>query len=169
MKLREHINLFEQDVVGENDKNFLISGYATTDGSGLWSSAIKKLHVEIHADFYLWSDDINEDTLKKIMKDKIPLDVATHYFSGLADAFSGFINIYFDITEWDVTQLGLIYTDYGFMKDAHKLVKAAGIKNYDDFGYSEQGTQTPDAVNCDVGSALIFELIQSGYPYKTYD
>jgi len=62
----------------------------------------------------------------------------------------GELCVYFNTKDWDVNQLGLIYTDKQFMRELQAFLDAQGLVGTD-VSYSEQGMQGDDYVSCDVG------------------
>jgi hypothetical protein len=66
----------------------------------------------------------------------------------------GELRVYFDVRNWDVDKLGLIYTDRAFMTSLQRRLDKMGLVGAD-VGYSEQGMQGTDYVSCDVGEDFI--------------
>jgi hypothetical protein len=66
----------------------------------------------------------------------------------------GELRVYFDTMDWDIDNLGLIYTDKLFLKELKAALAEAGLKA-DNIDYSEQGMQGRDFVSLDVGSGFI--------------
>ena len=91
-----------------------------TSGMGLWSNAIKEV---------------------KTTKYSVPYTNAERDF--------GELRVYFDTSDWDVEQDGLIYTDPAFLES----IRVAFGTN--DIDYSEQGMQGDNYVSLDVGPKFI--------------
>jgi hypothetical protein len=66
----------------------------------------------------------------------------------------GELRVYFDVRNWNVDKLGLIYTDRAFMTSLQRRLDKMGLAGAD-VGYSEQGMQGTDYVSCDVGEQFI--------------
>ncbi len=66
----------------------------------------------------------------------------------------GELRVYFDVRNWNVNKLGLIYTDRAFMTSLQRRLTKLGLTGAD-VGYSEQGMQGDDYVSCDVGAEFI--------------
>jgi hypothetical protein len=66
----------------------------------------------------------------------------------------GELRVYFDVRNWNVDKLGLIYTDRAFMTSLQRRLDKMGLAGAD-VGYSEQGMQGTDYVSCDVGADFI--------------
>jgi hypothetical protein len=66
----------------------------------------------------------------------------------------GELRVYFDVRNWDVNKLGLIYTDRAFMNSLQRRLTKLGLAGTD-VSYSEQGMQGTDYVSCDVGADFI--------------
>lgn len=60
------------------------------------------------------------------------------------------LRVYFDPTEWDVGEKGLIYTDQLFLAMLKDYLKADGKSYWNMVGYSEQGMQGEDYVSLDI-------------------
>jgi hypothetical protein len=65
----------------------------------------------------------------------------------------GELRVYFNTTDWDVRQDGLIYTDDKFLVELQLYLESAGLTVFAD--YSEQGMQGPNYVSCDVGPSFL--------------
>ena len=72
----------------------------------------------------------------------------------------GELQVYFNTATWDVSKLGLIYTDKQFMRELKELLVQ---KDFDtsDLSYSEQGMQGDAYVSCDVGECFINTFMQN--------
>jgi hypothetical protein len=66
----------------------------------------------------------------------------------------GELRVYFDVRNWNVEKLGLIYTDHAFMTSLQRRLTKMGLAGAD-VSYSEQGMQGDDYVSCDVGAEFI--------------
>ena len=66
----------------------------------------------------------------------------------------GELRIYFDVSTWDVTKDGLIYTDRQFEREMRDYLTVQDLAG-DDVCYSEQGMQGDDYVSCDVGKRFL--------------
>jgi hypothetical protein len=66
----------------------------------------------------------------------------------------GELRVYFDVRNWNVEKLGLIYTDRAFMTSLQRRLDKMGLVGAD-VSYSEQGMQGEDYVSCDVGADFI--------------
>jgi hypothetical protein len=66
----------------------------------------------------------------------------------------GELRVYFDVRNWNVDKLGLIYTDRAFMNSLQQRLAKMGLAGTD-VSYSEQGMQGQDYVSCDVGEQFI--------------
>ena len=66
----------------------------------------------------------------------------------------GELRVYFDVRNWNVNKLGLIYTDRAFMNSLQRRLDKMGLAGTD-VSYSEQGMQGDDYVSCDVGADFI--------------
>jgi hypothetical protein len=75
------------------------------------------------------------------------------------DGTFGELRAYFDPTEWDVDNDGLIYTDSAWMSGFRECIKTLGFSDeaVDDISYSEAGMQGDNYVSMDVGSDFIRE------------
>ena len=103
---------------------------ANTTGDGYWSDAVRPVHVK-QISMYLFNVDhgYNED-----------------------------VGIYYDENTWNNKNLGLIYTDKGFLEEVRKqLVQVLGPSGAD-IDYSEQGMQENGRVSCDAGKKFIRAL-----------
>ena len=76
------------------------------------------------------------------------------YVSDEDEGDFGELRVYFDVRNWNVDKLGLIYTDRAFMTSLQQRLDKMGLAGAD-VGYSEQGMQGTDYVSCDVGAEFI--------------
>jgi hypothetical protein len=69
------------------------------------------------------------------------------------------IRVFFDVRDWDVMRLGLIYTDSGWLTGFQSLLRAQGFSERaaEAVEYSEQGMQGRDFVSLDAGGPFIDE------------
>ena len=104
-----------------------------TNGRGYWSSTAKAVRV-------------NELKLTYVSDD--------YDFGELC--------VYFNTDDWDIDELGFIYTDKQFMSELHELLVAQGFtaEAAADVSYSEQGMQGKRYVSCDVGERFVSEYLQ---------
>lgn len=65
------------------------------------------------------------------------------------DQTFGSLNVYFDTATWDVSELGLIYTDNLWIHELRIYLDSLGLNSHN-ISYSEQGLQGRDYVNLDV-------------------
>ena len=102
-----------------------------TDGKGYWSSTAKAVRIEQLVLSYVADEQ--------------------HY---------GELRVYFNAADWDISALGLIYTDSKFMRELRKMLVAQGFSKQAaaDVMYSEQGMQGKRYVSCDVGAVFIAEF-----------
>jgi hypothetical protein len=63
------------------------------------------------------------------------------------------LRVYFNTEDWDVKQLGLIYTDSQFLIELKQLLRDNMLS--DDVEYSEQGMQGVDYVSLDVSDDFV--------------
>jgi hypothetical protein len=70
------------------------------------------------------------------------------------EADFGELRVYFNTQDWDVDEVGLIYTDSKFIAEVKEIFKAAGFDS-SDISYSEQGMQGDDYVSMDVGQKFL--------------
>jgi hypothetical protein len=70
----------------------------------------------------------------------------------------GELCVHFDRNDWDVDQLGLIYTDRLFLSELQQYLTDQGLAG-DDVHYSEQGMQADTYVSLDVGAEFIASWI----------
>jgi hypothetical protein len=63
---------------------------------------------------------------------------------------------------WDVSTMGLIYTDKQFKRELREYLVSLGFTQAeaDDVEYSEQGMQGDSYVSCDVGAVFIAGLMR---------
>ena len=73
----------------------------------------------------------------------------------------GELCVHFDRQDWDVDQLGLIYTDPLFLSELQQYLTEQGLAG-DDVHYSEQGMQGDTYVSLDVGAEFIASWIAQG-------
>lgn len=106
-------------------KSLKINEELLTDGRGLWSNVAMNVQI-------------NELSLNYINDD---------------ESF-GELCVYFNSTNWDITDNGLIYTDPLFLKLLRKLLINLGFKGKD-VTYSEQGMQGYDYVSFDCGKKFL--------------
>ena len=68
------------------------------------------------------------------------------------DASTGGIRAYFDPKSWQVDQIGLIYTDPGFISGLRAALAEhfAGFTNWERLDYTEQGMQGDDYVSLEL-------------------
>lgn len=92
----------------------------------------------------LWSNKV-----RKVKTTKLQLDTMQD-----GDHRWGELRVFFDTDTWDPSELGLIYTDKGFMDDLRGCLDVVGLCDHD-VDYSEQGMQGDDYVSCDVGEQFI--------------
>jgi len=71
------------------------------------------------------------------------------------------LRAYFNPKDWDVNQVGLIYTDRQWMVEFRNGLVAAGFSRAaaDDVDYSEQGMQGDNYVSMDVEETFIREWL----------
>jgi hypothetical protein len=67
----------------------------------------------------------------------------------------GELRVKFDLSTWDVTNDGLIYTDELFMSYLRNNLYVFLGAAADDVSYSEHGMQDKDYVSCDVGATFL--------------
>tara|TARA_R110002051_G_C8364928_1_gene442514 strand:+ start:171 stop:527 length:357 start_codon:yes stop_codon:yes gene_type:complete len=80
------------------------------------------------------------------------------------ETFGGNAQFHFNKEDWDVHELGLIYTDEGFLDDVYTTLEQSGFKNIlDHINYSEQGMQGDDYVDFDASIELVKEAQQLGF------
>lgn len=127
-------------------KKYIAQGTANIAGDGLWSEthrwSVQGLRIKLLPEDIFWFDEVDEIGNPILV---------------------GNINAYFDPRDWNVKELGLIYTDSEFEKDVRQILKTAGFRYYRDLAYSEQGMQGSDYVNFDVGRKLATELDTKGF------
>ena len=71
----------------------------------------------------------------------------------------GELRVYFDTSDWDTIEHGLIYTDRLFMQGLKSYLTSRGF-DATEVDYSEMGMQGRNYVSCDVGQTFI-ESFQS--------
>jgi hypothetical protein len=100
-------------------------------GNGLWSSSNKTISIS-KMEVHYWTD----------------------YWVDINDAPKwGELRVFFHKKIWDVSKLGLIYTDTLFLKELKIHLKKLKIEGYVD--YSEQGMQGNNYVSLDVDRQFI--------------
>lgn len=107
-------------------------GICTTNGLGYWSSISKPVPIQrIELAWYNKTMDFGE------------------------------LRVYFDISDWDITKDGLIYTDPQWESEFKELLKSIGFSQEaaNDVNYSEQGMQNIKYVSLDVGLPFIREAV----------
>jgi hypothetical protein len=113
-----------------------------------------------------WNKTPREITVTKLEVDYISKDL--NY---------GELLVYFDPKEWDITQLGLIYTDPQWIKDFQELLQKLGFSNdaVNDIHYGSHGSQGIDFVSIDIGNIFIREVgckvcncLQINLKYQNY-
>ena len=69
----------------------------------------------------------------------------------------GELRAYFDPSTWNVNDLGLIYTDYGWLDEFKTALEKLGFGDaaVNDIEFSEQGMQGDDYVSMDIGHAFL--------------
>lgn len=97
----------------------------STNGTGYWSNTAKAVEI---VDMYVCC--VGED------KD------------------FGELRVVFNTQDWDVNELGLIYTDKLFLAEMRAFLNAHGLAGAD-VEYSEQGMQDEEFVSCDIGEKFI--------------
>ena len=72
----------------------------------------------------------------------------------------GELCIHFTADSWDVSTMGLIYTDKQFKAELREYLVSLGFTQAEanDVEYSEQGMQGDNYVSCDVGAVFIAGL-----------
>lgn len=107
-------------------------GFCSTNGKGFWSNAEKSVPVQ-------------KIEIKYLNKEKD----------------FGELVAYFLPSDWDITKLGLIYTDPLWMQDFQRLLVNIGFSDdaSKDVNYSEQGMQNPLYVSMDVGEVFLREAL----------
>lgn len=98
-----------------------------TTGKGLWSQhqkSVKVTHMELE-----------------------------HWMGGY-DEWHGELRVYFDTSTWNTKEVGIIYTDPGFMGAMRAFLMGAGLAAFD-CDYSESGMQGDDYVSCDAGHEFV--------------
>lgn len=108
-------------------------GYCQTDGSGLWSHAVRVVKITGLDLAYLDEDSLIESTF-------------------------GELRAYFDEDSWYADD-GLIYTDESWMTDFRRMLRQMGFSERasEAVDYSEAGMQGRDYVSMDVGDPFIIE------------
>lgn len=117
----------------------IAKGTADTIGDGYWSKIVKqrlKVHIFPSGTF--------------MTRRKNP----SNYY--------GQLNVYFDTKVWNTKKYGLIYTDSLFEEHIKQILRDKGYRFWYDIFYSEQGMQSTNYVNFDVGHKLASELDKKG-------
>lgn len=106
-------------------------GICKTNGRGFWSSTPKDVQIK-----------------------RIELDYIAKNLN------FGELLAYFDSSEWDITKLGLIYTDPQWVVDFQVLLQELGFSKdaANDIHYSSHGSQGVDYVSLDVGDIFLREV-----------
>ena len=109
-----------------------------TNGLGYWSNTAKAV-------------DITALDLLYISEDKDFGELCVHF---AVDDFPS--------NCWDVSTMGLIYTDKQFKRELREYLVSLGFTQAeaDDVEYSEQGMQGDSYVSCDVGAVFIAGLMR---------
>jgi hypothetical protein len=109
-----------------------------TNGLGYWSNIAKAV-------------DITALDLQYISEDKDFGELCVHF---AVDDFPS--------NCWDVSTMGLIYTDKQFKRELREYLVSLGFTQAeaDDVEYSEQGMQGDSYVSCDVGAVFIAGLMR---------
>lgn len=123
-------------------------GVCNTNGKGFWSVTPRAVTVtKLEVDFI--SKDLN----------------------------FGELLAYFDPVEWDITKLGLIYTDPQWLIDFQELLYSVGFSKdaAKDIHYGNHGAQGVNYVSLDVGDIFIREVgckvcdcLQINLKYQNY-
>lgn len=98
---------------------------------------MKTVNFETCGDGY-WSNAARDVAIK---------DMKVAYVNDEGDF--GELRVYFDTADWDVNELGLIYTDSLFLEYLRNFLNEHGLAG-DDVDYSEQGMQGDNYVSLDV-------------------
>lgn len=98
-----------------------------TDGDGLWSRQAGPVRI-------------------------VSIDLLSVY----EDEGKGFgeLGVFFNTADWNVKDIGLIYTDELFEKELKEYLTLIGL-DAKDVGYSEQGMQGDDYVSLDAGPKFV--------------
>ena len=106
-----------------------------TDGNGIWTSVTgRRVNLQDMCISYLdWDHEPGEDRT-----------YPTH----------GHLQVYFKQSTWNTDRDGLIYTDPRWIKEFRKVLKELGF-NPKGVDYSEQGAQSWDYVDLDVGREFL--------------
>ena len=104
-----------------------------TAGTGYWSSTAKAVRIE-----ELELSYVNEELT------------------------FGELRVFFNTQDWNVSKLGLIYTDSKFMQELRELLVAQGfsVEAAKEVSYSEQGMQDVNYVSCDAEELFVSEYLQ---------
>lgn len=110
--------------------------FFSTSGKGLWSNKSKQVKIN-------WIEIFSYDSSGN-----------DPFYSVCPE-----MDVYFDISSWDVSRDGLIYTDPKWLKDLRKFLLKNGFskKAVNSIGYSEQGRQGKTFVNLDIDESLVEE------------
>ena len=97
----------------------------TTVGDGYWSGNSARVGItELRVNYYNEEQDFGE------------------------------LIVVFDTQHWNVSRMGLIYTDSQFLEELQSFLNANGLEG-GDVDYSEQGMQGNDYVSLDVGKPFL--------------
>lgn len=123
-------------------------GVCNTNGKGFWNSTPRAINVT-----------------------KLEVDYISKNLN------FGELLAYFDPAEWDITQIGLIYTDPKWISDFQNLLQSVGFSEdaAKDIHYSSHGSQGVDFVSLDIGDIFIREVgckvcncLQINLKYQNY-
>lgn len=114
-------------------RSITVNATLHTNGRGYWSSVAKAVRVN---------------------------ELVLSYINDEYDF--GELCVYFNTADWDIDELGFIYTDKQFMHELRELLVAQGFtaEAAADVSYSEQGMQGQRYVSCDVGEQFVSEMLQ---------
>ncbi len=129
-------------------KRIIAKGIAHTDGSGIWSKAMKSVPVILEV--------ADGEIVEWLEPDAPPF-------------YGGHLHACFAKKDWSTKRLGLIYTDKRFLNDVRALLARKGFKRVDHVVYSEQGMQGRDYVDFDISDLLAKEFIAKGYAKKVVE
>lgn len=105
-------------------------------------------------------DNLWSDAVKKVKTTELELDAVRD-----EDRMWGELLVYFDPASWNVSDLGLIYTDNGFIEELRDELNFMGF-DADNVAYSEQGMQGRDYVSLDVGENFIKSWMKKDPEFK---
>lgn len=122
---------------------FDLSCTLSTDGSGRYSKAVKRIRI----------------------------DRITHSFYKREDVFYGEARVYFNNYDWNTNVYGLIYTDKQFLNNLRLTYSDLGMQDCDTHGitYTEQGMQSTDYVSLDINNSFICGLVETLTQNKQLD